>query len=166
MAKRTAQNSREVRDYVETPICVENVSSYAEFHASEMTEWEFLSEVSELADCGILLDVNNIHVNAVNHGLDARAWLEAIAPGTVGEIHLAGFESTPDGLIDTHGARVSPEVWDLYDSAIARFGPTPTLVEWDTDIPALSVLLGEAELASAVLARYATKCAATGGTGN
>jgi uncharacterized protein len=144
-----------VQDRLGRPILVENISTYLEFADSDIPECEFVAEVARRAGCAILLDVNNIHVNAVNHGLDARAWLEAIAPGTVGEIHLAGFEVTADGLIDTHGARVSPEVWDLYDAAIARFGPTPTLVEWDTDIPALSVLLGEAALANAVLARHA-----------
>jgi uncharacterized protein (UPF0276 family) len=149
-----------VQDRLGRTILVENVSTYLEFAQSDIPEGEFVAQLARRAGCAILLDVNNIHVNAVNHGLDARAWLAAIAPGTVGEIHLAGFEVTPDGLIDTHGARVSPEVWALYDAAIARFGPVPTLIEWDTDIPALSVLLGEAELANAVLARHA---AARGG---
>jgi uncharacterized protein (UPF0276 family) len=155
-----------VQDRLVRTILVENVSTYLEFAQSDIPECEFVAEVARRSGCAILLDVNNIHVNAVNHGFDAHAWLEAIAPGTVGEIHLAGFEVTPDGLIDTHGARVSPEVWDLYGAAIARFGPIPTLVEWDTDIPALSVLVGEAELANAVLAGHAAASRApAAGTG-
>jgi hypothetical protein len=144
-----------VQERLGRSILIENVSSYLQFVASDIPEWEFVAEVARRAGCGILLDVNNIYVNAVNHGFDPRAYLEAIAPGTVGEIHLAGFETTPDCLIDTHGSRVSPEVWHLYDAAIARFGPTPTLVEWDTDLPALPVLLGEAELANVILGRHA-----------
>lgn len=144
-----------VQDRLGRAILVENVSSYLEFIDSDIPEWEFVAEVARRAGCGILLDVNNIHVNAVNHGFDAHAYLAAIAPGTVGEIHLAGFEATPDGLIDTHGARVSREVWQLYDAAIARFGLTPTLVEWDTDLPALAVLLGEAGIANQILDEHA-----------
>jgi uncharacterized protein len=144
----------EVQDRLGRPILVENVSSYLEFADSDIPEWAFVREVARRAGCAILLDVNNIHVSAVNHGFDARAYLESIEPGTVGEIHLAGFEATPDGLIDTHGARVSPEVWQLYDAAIARFGLVPTLVEWDTKLPALAVLLGEAATANQVLARH------------
>ena len=151
-----------VQDRLGRTILVENVSSYLEFADSDIPEWEFVAEVARRAGCGILLDVNNIHVNAVNHGFDAHAYLGAIAPGMVGEIHLAGFEATPEGLIDTHGARVSPEVWQLYDAAIARFGLTPTLIEWDTDLPALSVLLGEAGIANLVLDRHA---ASTGSGG-
>jgi uncharacterized protein (UPF0276 family) len=133
-------------------ILVENVSSYLEFEDSAIPEWEFVAEVARRSGCGILLDVNNIHVNAVNHGFDAHAFLEAIPAAAVGEIHLAGFEESAGVLIDTHGARVCAEVWALYQSAIARFGPRPTLIEWDTDIPVLDVLLEEAALANAILA--------------
>jgi uncharacterized protein (UPF0276 family) len=95
--------------------------------------------------------VNNAWVNAANHGTDPRAILDALEPASVGEIHLAGFEATPDGLVDTHGARVFPEVWALYEEALARLGQVPTLIEWDNEIPALEVLLEEAAKANAIL---------------
>jgi uncharacterized protein (UPF0276 family) len=133
-------------------ILVENVSSYLEFAESAIPEWEFLAEAARRSGCGVLLDVNNIWVNAVNHGFDARAYLDAIDPATVGEIHLAGFEAHGARLIDTHGARVSEEVWVLYGEALRRFGARPTLVEWDADIPPLDVLLEEAARADAIVA--------------
>lgn len=138
-------------------ILVENVSSYLQFAGSTIPEWEFVAEVARRAGCGVLLDVNNIWVSSVNHGFDARRYLAAIDPGSVGEIHLAGFERCGDMLVDTHGARVSEEVWALYATAIAHMGARPTLVEWDTDIPALDVLLGEAARASVVLANAGSR---------
>jgi uncharacterized protein (UPF0276 family) len=141
-------------------ILVENVSSYVSFAESAIPECEFVAEAARRSGCGVLLDVNNIRVNAFNHGLDAQRYLEAIAPASVGEIHLAGYERQGERLIDTHGARVSDEVWALYAAAIARFGDKPTLVEWDTDIPALDVLLDEARRASGVLARSLAREAA------
>ena len=141
----------ELQDFLKRPILIENVSSYLEFVDSTIPEWEFVREVASRSGCQILLDVNNIHVNATNHDFDALTYLDAIAPGSVGEIHLAGFQDTGEVLIDTHGAAVSNEVWRLYEHAIARFGAVPTLIEWDTDIPALDVLLGEAEKANRVL---------------
>jgi uncharacterized protein (UPF0276 family) len=134
-------------------LLVENVSAYVRFRESTIPEGEFVAEVARRTGCGILLDVNNAFVNAVNHGTDAREFLAAIDPATVGEIHLAGPERTEDGLIDSHGARVLPEVWTLFEETVARIGPVPTLVEWDTNIPALEVLLAEAATASAMLAR-------------
>lgn len=141
----------EVQDFLGCRILVENVSAYLQFASSTFTEGEFVAEVARRTGCAILLDVNNVYVNAMNHGGDARAFLAAIDPRTVGEIHLAGFTETEDGLIDTHGARVSEPVWALYAETVARLGPVPTLVEWDTDIPALDVLLAEATRASAIL---------------
>ncbi len=149
----------EVQDYLGRPILVENVSSYLQFRESNIPEWDFVREVSQRAGCKILLDVNNIYVNAVNHGIDARQYLAAIPQGSVGEIHLAGFEDTGDVLIDTHGAAVCDEVWTLYAEAIARFGDVPTLIEWDTDIPALDVLLGEAGKANRILSTGAAHAA-------
>lgn len=143
----------ELQDFLKRPILIENVSSYLEFVDSTIPEWEFVREVASRSGCQILLDVNNIYVNATNHDFDALTYLDAIAPGSVGEIHLAGFQDTGEVLIDTHGAAVSNEVWHLYEHAIARFGAVPTLIEWDTDIPALTVLLGEAEKANRVLER-------------
>lgn len=136
-------------------ILVENVSSYVAFAESTLAEWEFLAQVARRAGCGILLDVNNVWVSACNHGFDAARYLEAIDRDSVAEIHLAGHERIGERLVDTHGARVSAEVWALYDAAIARFGARPTLVEWDTDIPALEVLLDEAATARSHLARRA-----------
>ena len=141
----------ELQDFLKRPILIENVSSYLEFVDSTIPEWEFVREVASRSGCQILLDVNNIHVNATNHDFDALMYIDAIAPGSVGEIHLAGFQDTGEILIDTHGATVSNEVWRLYEHAIARFGAVPTLIEWDTDIPVLDVLLGEAEKANRVL---------------
>jgi uncharacterized protein (UPF0276 family) len=148
-----AARVREVQDYLGRPILVENVSTYLEFAASDIPEWEFVAALARQAGCGLLLDVNNIWVNSVNHGFDPYRYFDAIDGRTVGEIHLAGFEATPDRLIDTHGAAVSADVWKLYEAAIARFGPKPTLIEWDTDIPPLDVLLAEATKADAILAR-------------
>ncbi|HET7401534.1 MAG TPA: DUF692 domain-containing protein [Usitatibacter sp.] len=150
-------NIQHVQERLGRPILVENVSTYLRFGEGEMAEHEFVAEVVRRAGCGLLLDVNNIHVNARNHGFDARGYLEAIDPRTVGEIHLAGHEAVGARLVDTHGARVAAEVWDLYAAALARLGPRPTLVEWDIDIPPLDVLLDEAAIASRHLAAAADR---------
>lgn len=138
-------------------ILVENVPSYVRFACSTIPEGEFIAEVARRTGCGVLLDVNNAWVDAVNHGTDAREFLAAIDPETVGEIHLAGGEVTPEGLVDTHGAAVFPEVWALFAETISRLGPVPTLIEWDVDIPALEVLLREAAQADAILASAAPR---------
>jgi uncharacterized protein len=136
-------------------ILIENPSAYLRFKHSPIPEPEFLAELARRTGCGLLCDVNNIYVTAQNLGLDPIAYLGALPGATVGEIHLAGHsENDADGqtiLIDDHGSRVSPEVWRLYQEALARFGPTPTLIEWDTDIPALDVLLEEAAAAEQIL---------------
>jgi uncharacterized protein (UPF0276 family) len=132
-------------------LLIENVSSYLQFRHSTIPEWEFLAEVSRRSGCAILLDVNNIYVNAVNHGFDPLAYLAAVPAAAVQEIHLAGFDDTGPCLIDTHGAPVADQVWSLYSETIARLGPRPTLIEWDTDIPSLAVLLAEAAKTAQVL---------------
>jgi uncharacterized protein len=132
-------------------VLIENVSSYLEFTASEMTEGDFLAELARRTGCGILLDVNNLYVNQINHGSDAWATMRTLRPDSVQEIHLAGYFQADDCLIDTHGERVSQPVWRLYENALERFGPVPTLIEWDTDIPALAILLGEAAKARALM---------------
>jgi uncharacterized protein (UPF0276 family) len=133
-------------------ILIENVSSYLRFKHSTIPEWEFLAATARRAGCGILLDVNNVYVNAANHGFDPHRYLAAIPAEVVQEIHLAGFDSAPSGvLVDTHGKPVHVEVWPLYKSVVARFGPRPTLIEWDTDLPALEVLLAEARKAQDIL---------------
>jgi uncharacterized protein len=125
-------------------ILVENISTYLEFSASEMGEGEFIAALARRTGCGVLLDVNNLFVNQVNHGADAAATMRAIPPACVAEIHLAGHLVTAHCLVDHHGDRVAEEVWRLYDLALERFGPVPSLIEWDTDIPELEVLLAEA----------------------
>ena len=140
-----------VQSALRRPLLVENVSTYVRFTADTIAEWDFVAAVAAKSGCKLLFDVNNVYVNAVNHGFDPRAYLAAIPADAVAEIHLAGFDDSGPCLIDTHGSRVAPPVWALYRSAIARFGPKPTLIEWDTDIPALDVLLDEAAQAQAIL---------------
>jgi len=125
-------------------ILVENISTYLEFGASEMGEGEFIAELVRRSGCGVLLDVNNLFVNQVNHGADALATMRTIPADCVEEIHLAGHLVTEHCLVDHHGDRVADEVWRLYDAALKRFGPVPSLIEWDTDLPELDVLLAEA----------------------
>ncbi len=134
----------QVQERLRRPLLVENISTYVQHPCAQMPEWEFLAEAARRSGCRILLDVNNVWVNAVNHGFDPRGYIDAIDPAHVAEFHLAGFEATPAGLVDTHGARVSEDVWGLYEHALARIGRRPTLVEWDTDLPGLDVLLSEA----------------------
>jgi uncharacterized protein (UPF0276 family) len=147
MSERVAR----VQDTLRRRILLENVSTYLRYAGDSMSEAEFMAALVRRTGCGILLDVNNLVVNQLNHGEDPVAALAAIVPGTVGEIHLAGHLVTPEAVIDHHGATVAPQVWDLYRAAIARFGQVPTLVEWDTDIPALDILLDEAGKADAIL---------------
>jgi len=132
-----------VQERLGRAILVENVSSYRSFPESTIPEWEFVGEAARRTGCGVLLDVNNVWVNATNHGFDTQRFIEAIDARSVGEIHLAGYEVEGELLIDTHSRPVSDAVWDLYKFTLARMGPKPTLIEWDTDIPALDVLLDE-----------------------
>jgi uncharacterized protein (UPF0276 family) len=139
-----------VQDRLKRRILVENVSSYVAFSSSTMTEWEFLAALAERADCGLLLDVNNAYVSAHNHGFDAGAFIDAIPAGRVGQIHLAGHSRAGALLLDTHDHPVRDEVWELYRRAVARFGRTATLIEWDDKIPPLDRLVKESRRASAV----------------
>jgi len=137
-------------------ILVENPSTYLQFRHSTIPEWEFLAAVADRTGCGILCDVNNIYVSARNHGWPASAYLAALPAAAVAEIHLAGHTERELGdgrtiRIDNHGSRVAAPVWTLYSEALARFGPLPTLIEWDTDIPAFDVLLAEAEFATRLM---------------
>ncbi len=143
-AKKTAQKVREVRDFLEVPICVENVSSYAEYHVSEMTEWEFLNEVVEHADCGILLDVNNIYVSSQNHNFDPFDYLNSVQPERIAQIHIAGHSKYEKYILDTHDHPVLDPVWSLYARTIEIAGPTATLLEWDDLIPSFDEVHGEA----------------------
>jgi uncharacterized protein (UPF0276 family) len=142
-----AERIARVQDALGRRLLVENVSAYLRFRGDAMSEAEFLAELVRRTGCGVLLDVNNLYVNQCNHGEDALAAVKALPPGCVGEIHLGGHLVTDAGLVDHHGDRVAAPVWDLYRAALARFGRVPTLIEWDTDIPALEVLLEEAAIA-------------------
>jgi uncharacterized protein len=170
-AKRVAARVREARDRLERPMAIENISWYMKLGSSSLDETEFLSEVLEEADCGLLLDVNNVFVNASNHGFDAHAWLERVPLDRVWQLHVAGHEhwsdlQGPDALpealiIDTHGADVRTEVHALVRWVIERTGPKPVLLERDSNIPPLGVLLDEVRLLDEVyregLARYDAK---------
>ena len=151
-ARRTAEKIRQVRDFLEVPICVENVSSYTEFHQSEMTEWEFLTEVVERADCGILLDVNNIYVSSKNHDFDPYDYLKGVPHDRVGQIHVAGHTKFEKYILDTHDHPVLDPVWKLYAHAIRQYGVTATLLEWDDKIPSFPEVYDEAMKANTFIA--------------
>ena len=149
-----------VQEQLGRQILIENVSSYLEFEHSAMPEWEFLREVAARSGCGILLDVNNVYVSAVNHGFDAHAYLAAVPADAVQEIHLAGHTRREvegvELLLDTHDQQVAEPVWALYRHALALTGPKPTLIEWDSALPTLDILLDEARKADEQLeARHA-----------
>ena len=143
-----ARNVETVQDTLKRRVLIENLSAYIAFADSSMNEAEFLAELVERTGCGLLLDVNNVQVSAHNLQYDAEAFIDTLPADSIGEIHLAGHATNQVGadivLIDDHGSRVPPVVWTLYRHAISRLGPRPTLIEWDTDVPVLDVLLGEA----------------------
>ncbi len=147
------------------PILLENVSTYVRFRDDAMSEAQFMAELARRTGCGLLLDINNLYVNQCNHQEDALAAIAAIAVGSVGEIHLAGHLVTPQAVSDHHGDVVAEPVWALYRAALRRFGRVPTLIEWDTDIPALEVLLAEADKANRLAADYPAPPAAHGAGG-
>jgi uncharacterized protein (UPF0276 family) len=141
---------REVQDFLGRRILLENVSSYVEFKASVVPEWEFLAAIADRADCLILLDVNNIHVSSRNHGFDAREYLAGIPPWRVQQFHLAGHTFQNNLVIDTHDQPVPDPVWDLYADAVRRFGPVSTMIERDDNIPPLAELVAELDHARAI----------------
>jgi uncharacterized protein len=146
----------QVQDTLGRELLIENPSSYLQYTDSAIPEWEFLAAVARTSGCGLLLDVNNIYVSSQNHGFDAQRYLQALPAAAVREIHLAGYTVNryPEGemLIDSHNALVSEPVWELYAHTLRLLGPRPTLIEWDSDLPSLATLLGQAELADAILA--------------
>ncbi len=144
---------RRVQDRLGSRILLENVSSYVSYPSSQLTEWDFLAEVAQRADCLILLDVNNIYVSSVNHGFDPLVYLDAIPVVRVRQIHLAGHQRRDDGLIvDTHDAPIAEPVWRLYENARRRFGDVATMIERDENIPALAELLKELDRARSIAA--------------
>jgi hypothetical protein len=155
-ARITAENIRQAQDFIELPVVVENVSSYAEFHDSQMTEWEFLNEVVEAADCGILLDVNNIYVSSQNHDFDPFEYLNSVPAERVAQIHIAGHSRYEKYILDTHDHAVIDPVWQLYARAIQRCGATATLLEWDDKIPSFDEVHAEALKANRFLDQKAT----------
>jgi uncharacterized protein len=145
--RHVAGRVRYVQEVLERRILIENVSSYMEFTLSTMSEWEFLASVAEEADCGILLDINNIHVSAFNHQFDPLAYIDAIPVNRVAQFHLAGHSDHGTYLLDTHDHPVCNEVWSLYEHAVRRFGRVSTLIEWDDNIPGFGELAATAEQA-------------------
>lgn len=143
--RKTAENLRIAQDFLEVPLSVENVSSYGEFNGDEMTEWEFLAEVAEAADVGILLDVNNIYVSSVNNGFDPLDYVNFVPPERVSQIHIAGHSRYRRFIVDTHDHPVVDPVWKLYERAIERCGPVATLLEWDGRIPSFDEVWSEAK---------------------
>ena len=145
-------NVQQVQDRLQRPILVENLSAYLHWADDHIPEPAFFNALARRSGCGLLLDVNNLVVNALNNGVDAVAaacaWVDAIDAGAVGEIHLAGYHDSGDIVIDDHGSRVHAPVWQVYRHALQRLGPRPTLLEWDTNLPALGVLLDEAAQAA------------------
>lgn len=150
-----AGNVRQVQDALGRRLVLENVSSYVEFKHSTMDEVQFLSALCAEADCELLVDINNIHVSAVNHGFDALGYLHQLPRGRVRQFHLAGHTDHGDHLVDTHDHPVAPAVWALYRAALERFGPVPTMIERDDHIPPLPELIEELDIARGIAAEVA-----------
>lgn len=142
--RHVAARVKTVSDILERPLVLENASTYAEFTSSSMPEWEFFGRLMEDADCGMLLDVNNVYVSAFNHGFDPEAYIDAIDPSRVTQYHLAGHTNKGTHIIDTHNDHVIDPVWQLYRRSVARTGNVATLLEWDADIPDFDVVHAEA----------------------
>ncbi len=139
-----------VQERLGRPLLIENVSSYVAFASSTLPEWEFLNELARRSGCGLLLDVNNVYVSARNHAFSAEAYVDAVEPAFVGQLHLAGHDDYGSYLFDSHVGPVPAPVWKLYERAVARLGPVSTLVEWDTDIPPYAVVAAESARAAAI----------------
>ncbi len=159
--RHVASRVAELQQRLGRQVLIENVSSYLQFAGSTLTEWDFLAALVAETGCALLLDINNVYVNACNHGFDPRAFVTALPAAAIGEIHLAGHDvQRIDGhelRIDTHAHPVCDAVWSLYAFTIARLGPVPTLIEWDTDIPPLEMLVAEAARADAVAREARTR---------
>jgi len=147
---RVVECARQVQDFLEVRFALENTSSYLTYESSTMSEWEFISEIAERADIGLLFDVNNVYVSAYNHGFDPYEFVESVDHSRIVQIHLAGHTNLGDYIIDTHRGHVAAPVWDLYRRTIELTGPISTLIEWDDEIPSFEVLLAEAEKAREV----------------
>jgi len=148
--KHIVERISQVQDYLGEQLVIENVSSYLQFKSTEMTEWDFINEVTQQSDCRLLLDVNNIYVSAQNHSFNAEDYLYAMPAERVAEIHLAGYEDRGTHLLDTHSRPVTEPVWDLFKKAIKHVGDAPVLIEWDNDIPSLERVIEEASTAQKI----------------
>lgn len=158
--RHVAERVARVQDVLGCRILIENVSSYLAFAHSTMPEWEFVAAIAERADCGILLDVNNVHVSARNHGFAAESYVAGVPAGRIGQIHLAGHTDLGTHLLDTHDGPVVEDVWRLYERVVARCGALSTLVEWDDHVPEAEVVLAEAEQARSIERRVLRATAA------
>ena len=147
---------KQVQDVMGRQMCLENLSSYITYKNSEMTEWDFLSEIAKQADCKILLDINNIYVSAFNHSFDPLTYLNAIPVDRVQQFHMAGHLHLGDIIIDTHDHKIIPDVWALYEHALQRFGPISTMIERDDRFPPFSQLLNELQKARRIAAKILT----------
>lgn len=152
--QHVSERVQKVQERIGRQLLLENVSSYVEYHASTLREWEFLAEVATRADAGILLDVNNVYVSAHNHGFSAQEYLEGLPRERIRQIHLAGHTDGGGFLLDDHGSQVSPPVWRLYEQALTCFGALPTIIEWDERVPELEVLEAEAERARVIASHW------------
>lgn len=152
----------QVQDFLGERMLLENVSAYVRYHDSQLSEAEFLAEVAERADCDLLVDINNLYVNHVNHGTDVLTEMSKLPAGRIRELHLAGFEQRDGYLLDTHSRAVSDEVWALYQKAIDAWGAVPTLIEWDNDLPEWQTLERERARASHTMAGHASAEASAG----
>jgi uncharacterized protein (UPF0276 family) len=148
--RRTVERARMIQDFLEVPFALENTSSYLTYRSSTLSEWEFIGEVAERANVGLLFDVNNVYVSAYNHGFDAETFVRSVPHARIFQIHLAGHSNLGKYIIDTHRGAVGEPVLDLYRLTIELAGPVSTLIEWDDEIPTLPVLLAEAERARQV----------------
>jgi uncharacterized protein (UPF0276 family) len=148
--EHVARQIDRVQERMARPILIENVSSYVEFTASEMSEQEFLVELTRRTGCGVLLDVNNVYVSATNHGFDPLAYLDAIPAERIGQVHLAGHTQVGETIIDTHVGPVPDPVWSLYRHLVGRIGPVATLIEWDEATPEYQVVVAESRKAREV----------------
>jgi uncharacterized protein (UPF0276 family) len=149
-----AQHVHEVQEALKRPIALEPIAAYFEFAGAEFSEPAFLCELVQRTGCQLLIDISNLHINACNHAFDAQLWLDAIPASAVVEYHLAGYEQRGKLIIDTHNRPVDTAVWPLYEYALRKLGPHPTLIEWDADLPALEILLAEMDRAEQLLHRH------------
>ena len=154
-----SERIEQVQEALGRQILLENVSSYLSYRSSEMSEWEFLAEVAQRADCAILLDINNVYVSSINHGFDAFTYLKAVPKSRVRQFHLAGHSDMQGHLIDTHDHPIAAPVWDLYARAVEHFGAIPTMIERDDNIPPLGELVAELDRAREVARSHSLEAA-------